>query len=728
MIDIAKPPVLAEKLARARSGNLSPRKSKSKTLKTHLRRQKMEVESRKLNKHGDEISLGTLEAKKRNKKKKLAIRRVMISEGGDEGGVPTKHERPWRGGRMLKLGSIAETNGDNRRDKGNKDFFEDNKHVFDRSVFNFNQSFSRRLDEADSEAEDEADTVVESVVEREAETFDEQAYMMDSADSFGFDAFDFGMLNNESIGTKVTDRRKHKAEEFDETWAKTEADKTVAAQMSQKREYHRRAKANGKVEKKEEGIENVPRLFLFEGEKLELEQTKKKKRKQKKKDRKKQKKLENKLSKEFRKAMKEIFESESEEEYDKTFGEREDDMSIPKSSRRTSMASSFASHMSSSNSILSEAEEEVQFDDDYLKKLKARSMQNDVKDLLYDEPHKSPGGKSLGARSFFDDAQQSFATEGDGDRLQPARFDWAAEVVPARPRRSRKKARVRRNRSGELVGPDIDPADVYAREVEKKKEKKTFSISDLRKEMEELKQGGFGNGFDGQGGSKKAFKLAKKSPNPAKQKSSAFLKGNKSGHNKPPSLANLGGAASRKSFDIGGTLGAPPTIIDDNEEEAFLTGGNGKGPSYDTGGFNDNSQSRTGRSTGGLLEPSKPDSQNFNGGFSISNFGMGLRGGLATLTEGFGGGGENAPSGGGLDAGGFGGTGFQEPLPLPEMREEEETQSPRKKASFMMAKVAGKMKKSFAFGKIGRRKNQLQDHGMVGDGGDDSEGGMGLLG
>jgi hypothetical protein len=130
----------------------------------------------------------------------------------------------------------------------------------------------------------------------------------------------------------------------------------------------------------------------------------------------------------------------------------------------------------------------------------------------------------------------------------------------------------------------------------------------------------------------------------------------------------------------------------------------------------------------------KPESQNFNGGFSISNFGMGLRGGLATLTEGFGGGGENVPSSerglgnGGLGTGGFGGTGFQEPLPLPEMREEE-TQNTKKKPSFMaMAKVAGKMKKSL--GKIRIRKNQQQDlSGMaLGDGGDDSEGGMGLLG
>jgi hypothetical protein len=48
------------------------------------------------------------------------------------------------------------------------------------------------------------------------------------------------------------------------------------------------------------------------------------------------------------------------------------------------------------------------------------------------------------------------------------------------------------NRNGELIGEGIDPAEVYATELEKQKEKKVYTVAGLRKEMEEFKQANFG--------------------------------------------------------------------------------------------------------------------------------------------------------------------------------------------------------------------------------------------
>jgi hypothetical protein len=443
--------------------------------------------------------------------------------------------------------------------------------------------------------------------------------------------------------------------------------------------------------------------------------------------------------------MRDIFESESEEEYDKTFGEGEEEIIKPASrvKRRNSndtQGSMFGDNSNdhTSNSHLSEGSGE-EFDDDYLKKLRERSMQQEVKELLYE---------SKSHNSFASDAesQTSEISRQSPRRHRAQRTDSASEVMASPRRANRGKARVRRNQSGEVIGADVDPADVYARELEKKKERKTFSVADLRKEMEELRQGGAAgkSSFDVFGASSKDLKKAKQSPKP-KPKRSAFGAGmntfgagmntlgagmntgintlgagmNTLGHmaNKnnpaPGALNRISSFATttsdqgllkavRKGSNFGGNLAAHPTIVED-DEEAFLTGGGGK---FGKKQVHDTSSAHT--KTG--ITPA-PDSQHVRAGFSSAGLGSTMAGSPGGL-----------PGLGGGPPGDLGGTGFQEPLPLPDM--EDDYNPGRSKKKFAMGKMFKKGMSKFKFGKKGS-----QEMGMLGDDDDDaSEGGMGLLG
>jgi hypothetical protein len=117
------------------------------------------------------------------------------------------------------------------------------------------------------------------------------------------------------------------------------------------------------------------------------------------------------------------------------------------------------------------------------------------------------------------------------------------------------------------------------------------------------------------------------------------------------------------------------------------------------------------------------------GGIGLPSFGGNSKSnkpspGLASISDGGAGGGMSAIPNSGL--GGLGGTGFQEPLPLPEMQEEEHSNRNRRVS---MSHFAGKMKmsiKGIGFGK--RKQTSPQDFGGMLDDDQDDEMQGGLLG
>jgi hypothetical protein len=237
----------------------------------------------------------------------------------------------------------------------------------------------------------------------------------------------------------------------------------------------RHAREREKIKKQEAGTEEIPRLFLFEGERLRT------KKKIVRKSRRKQKKLEGKLSREFRKAMASIFESESEEEYDKNFrdDDEEDEAARMVMSRRFSNDSIMIDDFSdSSHSLASEAleeEGEVTEDDDYLKELRKRSMQHDVRNQLTGDEISQISEHSY--KQPLADGNDSVSSYGSKRRPRSV------------------ASRSRRTRNTLLTGKsfdsmEIDPAEVYAQEVEKTKERKKFSMADFRKEIEDLTKKG----------------------------------------------------------------------------------------------------------------------------------------------------------------------------------------------------------------------------------------------
>merc|ERR1711957_528180 len=146
-------------------------------------------------------------------------------------------------------------------------------------------------------------------------------YESTSVTSLGEEAYDLDLQEYENIESRLADKLESKKAEFDTTWENIVADETVVAQINQRLRERQRLKENMKEKKKQEkkeeeesnGLQDTPRLFLFEGEKVEMKN--KRRKKKKKKTRKTQRKLDKTLTKEFRKAMEEIFDSDSDGNY-----------------------------------------------------------------------------------------------------------------------------------------------------------------------------------------------------------------------------------------------------------------------------------------------------------------------------------------------------------------------------------------------------------------------------
>jgi hypothetical protein len=744
-----------------------PTKSKSKTitLSAHLRK-KYKKRSTKKNKarYGDDLSLGTMQLSKMPKSQQQendpeAGGRMYLAQQ-DIDRMNEKSDRPWvveRETEDVERFSVVEAPRKVEKKPDVEKFFNSsNQHVFDRSVFNFNQSFGSKLslvNEDDgsrskvsiSESESVASGRVAKEAELEGSTYDtdgeeDAISMMESMSSYislTEEKYIFQTPDYETIETRLAEKLRTKEAEFDAAWENIVADENVAAQINQRlRERQRTNRSENKKEEKAEesnGYYDVPRLFLFEGEKTKSKKKKRKKRKQK--DRKLQKKLDRTLSKEFRKAMREVFESDSEEEYDKTFGEGGDDAGegVPdrqKAMRRSSTGSSDNS-WDESGSVGSEQSDDFDHGG-YMARLRDRSMQQEVRKVLHESRRQLMAASNHSQMSSDDElSQNSDASHREQRGDHPTNSE--------NPQRKKKKPR--KNRTGELVGEGIDPADVYAKELERQKEKKSFTVADLRKEMEELKQANFGPPPDEKAQSVRKLKT------PKKPKSSANIAGPGGLPNQRPGLGNKLQSFTTAATELGllsgvkaGAFGVQPHTIQEEEEDdedAFLTGGRDTGGDFDDdGAFNDS------KASAGF---------GFRGaGFSNFNFFSGAAftktpsksprkkvGAFASAFGGFGAGASSPDMGGGGDAGNdladvgpplASPGGFQEPLPVPEMQDEDKSKSRRSSMFSLMGKSSKKFIPKF---KMPIKRSGGGDHGggfMMDDDDDDQfEGGMGLL-
>jgi hypothetical protein len=280
---------------RRRTGRPPARtKSKSSALSAHLRKQKKEQKKRdkrkQVSRHGDEISLGTVgmrsQAPVEATKEEVPPSQDSGHFEGNNGATAPKSVRPWQDAMPTRKhqyfdSSRADSNHKTKEVTKSKDFFEDHKHVFDRSIFNFNTSFSSKMG-GDSFAKSRGDlsAVAEDQSERSEQAKDEDEddeaaaegtdeQQMDSYVSIGYEAEQsFIILGYDGIESKLAGKTRDKEEEFNDAWDTIEADKAVAAQMNQRRMMRLREKASGREKKKDEGVVDIPRLFLFEGEKV----------------------------------------------------------------------------------------------------------------------------------------------------------------------------------------------------------------------------------------------------------------------------------------------------------------------------------------------------------------------------------------------------------------------------------------------------------------------------
>ena len=648
--------------------------------------------------HGDEISLGTLELEKgkrqKDKKKEEVTKQVGAVMFGSPVMARSKPQRPWQSSDFLSATHLGVSNAIKEEDPGGQTGEEKDDHFFEndvleQSIFNFNQSFegdSSEDEKSKSEADDESVAPAEPEPDHDNEL---TSPAMNNLQMVGIAARFVRKLRT-SIKDKIVD--------FDDAWENMEMDKNVVAQISQKREQRQRDRANGKVAKGGDGLEEVPRLFLFEGEK----KTKKKKKRKKRRNRK----LDNKLSKEFRRAMREVFSDEIEEEYDKNFGEGKSE----KHQRRDSHDSQFFEEDESvgrSSRSGGESDGSEGFGDDYLKRLREKSMQQEVKELLNDDRSQK---SSRSKRSLASDAR-SRGSRGSRRRGiskskgSTSSFDSNSVSLSV-------KGGKRRNKFD-----SVDPAEIYAQEVKKQKEKKLYTVADLKKEMEDMKKSTtFGNFDAGPTPVKemKSFKTPKVSkPNLASTNNlSRTLQGQEldgptgieslqkmTPQNQRPgldrkishfSMASNRGLLSgaQKGFDMGATS----TINENESTTGFLK--DGKPPSFGgAGGGAFGLASQAGSGISSSLPPFLPSSlsQRFSSPFNASSAIDGPPGGI-----------------------------HQEPLPLPEPTDEDMDKSGRK---WKFKTGAKKIFKSF---KLPGSKKQVELGGGLND--MDEEGGMGLLG
>ncbi|KAL3944485.1 MAG: hypothetical protein SGBAC_001462, partial [Bacillariaceae sp.] len=275
----------------------------------------------------------------------------------------------------------------------------------------------------------------------------------------------------DSIESKLGEKKSGDAK-FYETWANEKADKAAVAQFNQMRYARERAE----LKKQEAGMEAVPRLFLFEGERIRN----KKKRRHLPQNRKQRKKLESKLSREFRKAMESIFESDSEEEYDVDLKGVENEREVMmKMSRRLSTDSIVFDDLSESSHASEGPEVEVaeaKSEDDFLDALREQSMQNDKSGAVFgDDVSQISDHSNLDA---IPENAESVSTNGSRQQKSTA----------SRSRLTGKTSHT--GKSSKSI--EVDPAIVYAQEVERTTARKNNSIIDFRKEMEDLIKRGAG--------------------------------------------------------------------------------------------------------------------------------------------------------------------------------------------------------------------------------------------
>lgn len=764
-------------------GPLSPKlKSKALSLSAHIKKQQKKRQrnsKRTKGKYGDDLSLGTAQLAKMNK---LSQNGEAPAENLNLHAVRKQAGRPWK---LNESGIHAEDfaahesrvkqphPAPNAKEKiDNKFFSKEAMQVFDRSVFNFNQSTAKLsvgLDDERSqtslsdggslqsaEVKDGA-TLSNHSKNAEARDLEDQDSMLESLTSsiatFETDAYQFGPPDYDQIGSRLADKLRSKEAEFDATWEDVVPDQNVAAQINQRRRERQRVKGGGKEEKKDDDeVDEVPRLFLFEGEKVEM----KRKRKRKKNGRRLQRKLDRTLSKEFRRAMKEVFSSESEAEYDRHFGEGDgegDDAQgfyqrggrkVPHPSIDPSVFDDYeeenegaAKDFNESGSAGTEASNG--FDGGYLQRLQERSMQQEVKEMMSES--RKLMAQSLHSQYSDDDDEMSH--ESDMSRHQSLRERGRS---PGGSKEHRKSLKLKRNRTGELVGEGVDPADIYALEVEKLKDKKTFTIADLRKEMENLSKqasmppggGSAPSDIGAIGGSSQPNKA--KSTKLKKPKSVAATKG--LGHQRPgigTRQTSFGTAASEQGLLFGAPsfeMGSQPETIDEvEEEEAFLTGGDGSGEiggaeSKNSGGFG----SKLGFSkfnvfgSGGDVGDSHSKSpsrskrlRSITSGFNVQARVPRFTGGKSPTTVSDL---NDLPNGGPLNP-----SSFQEPLPVPEEQDADHSRSRRGS----VLNIMGKGKSFFSTLKLPGKRRPSPEFGGGGfmmDDDDDQpdEGGMGLLG
>ncbi|KAL3924597.1 MAG: hypothetical protein SGILL_000950 [Bacillariaceae sp.] len=737
-----------------------PSKNKSKiiSLSSHLRKKNKKRSSRKNKaRYGDDISLGTLQLSK-----------VLGASGNDKAktdAVPTepksvdettreKTGRPW----MSEADAVLQEGfaPDIPRPvdvktpppaEVEKFFNSENQHVFERSVFNFNQSFGSKLslvqedDRSNSNMSmSESESVASGILVKEEEINpsiengndieDEMSLVESLTSSFVSlteEKFIFETPDYEKIESRLAEKLRHKEAEFDAAWENIVADENVAAQINQRLKERQRTKGTNKKEQKEEpvGLYDVPRLFLFEGEKVDTKRSKKKKRKWKRKDRRMQKKLDRTLSKEFRKAMREVFNSDSEEEYDRTFGEDNERLtSTNRPSNQGLLRDGSDPSMNDSGSLESEESDELDHGA-YMARLKDRSMQQKVRKDLYESRRQLNVASTHSEMSSDDD---EFSQNSELSHRELSRDESTGDTAI-----HQKGRRVKKNRNGELIGEHIDPADVYSKELEKQKVKKAFTIADLRKEMEDLKQAN----FDPASMETTVDTKKPKAPKLKKPKSTVNMAGPGSLTPQRPGLGNKMQSFTTAAKELGllsggktNAFGAQPETIQEyeDEEDAFLTGGretSGDFGDEDDGGFNDSKASAgfgfkgAGLSnfsffgaSGFTKTPSKAKKKPAHG----SSFG------------GFGGGGfsgDNLPGPPVVSPGGF-----QEPLPLPEMQEEDHQSNRRPSMFGNMGKSSKRFMSKFKLPLKRTASSNQGGGGFIMDDDDDDqfEGGMGLLG
>ena len=465
---------------------------KRSSLGFHLKKRK-----KKRTKHGDDVSLGTLKLSKTSK------------EGRNSQNIMDKasksKDRPWIVNNTINStinndhpGTAQHGDGDNRNEKS----------VSESSSFDFNPSFISRISESDDEDEEESFSFVHSGTEgeRDVETeekdssFEAQQSLMESlANSFtsiGEEAYDLGLEEYDNIESRLGGKVKDKQAEFDLTWETAVADENVIIQINQRLRERQRVlevKREKKKEKKErKNLKEVPRLFLFEGERIVKNGAKRSNNK------KLQNKLNRTLTKEFRKAMKEVFDSKSDSDDDGYHREtnenrrtsnddlkKNSDIIIPPfSSKEVDFVDDASDPFIYSNNDEEFAEEStnnsddesVNFDGEYLKKLQARSLPADLKKML--------SGRSLvtSSRNFMSSKRMINKVDSSDDDSFTSDIEKGYGKGLRRPRRKK---------TGEIVNPNIDPAEVYTQELVKQNEKKTFTIAGIRKDMEDMKSKNF---------------------------------------------------------------------------------------------------------------------------------------------------------------------------------------------------------------------------------------------